>query len=132
MRRGPHLVQEAPDAHDAGLPEVAAFLEGPEEHEVHAERVRTPLLDVGVGDHHVAPRLGHLRAVLDDEPVRAELGERLLEVHVAQLPQHHSDKPGVQQMQDRKSTRLNSSHGYISYAVFCLKKKKKKYKSRVY
>src|SRR2546429_3715937 len=30
------------------------------------------------------------------------------------------DGPG-----DRKSTRLNSSHGYISYAVFCLKKKKK-------
>src|SRR5216684_6826427 len=28
-------------------------------------------------------------------------------------------------MGDRKSTRLNSSHGYISYAVFCLKKKKK-------
>src|SRR2546429_3608400 len=28
---------------------------------------------------------------------------------------------------DRKSTRLNSSHGYISYAVFCLKKKKKKH-----
>src|SRR5205809_4092258 len=27
-------------------------------------------------------------------------------------------------MRDRKSTRLNSSHGYISYAVFCLKKKK--------
>src|SRR5687768_18057569 len=29
-------------------------------------------------------------------------------------------------LSDRKSTRLNSSHGYISYAVFCLKKKKKK------
>src|SRR5256884_5211208 len=28
-------------------------------------------------------------------------------------------------VEDRKSTRLNSSHGYISYAVFCLKKKKK-------
>src|SRR2546422_4024386 len=27
---------------------------------------------------------------------------------------------------DRKSTRLNSSHGYISYAVFCLKKKKQR------
>src|SRR2546422_7263128 len=27
-------------------------------------------------------------------------------------------------LEDRKSTRLNSSHGYISYAVFCLKKKK--------
>src|SRR2546422_5391035 len=33
---------------------------------------------------------------------------------------------GRQRIQDRKSTRLNSSHGYISYAVFCLKKKKKK------
>src|SRR2546422_4226726 len=30
-----------------------------------------------------------------------------------------------EQTGDRKSTRLNSSHGYISYAVFCLKKKKK-------
>src|SRR5687768_18075336 len=33
---------------------------------------------------------------------------------------------------DRKSTRLNSSHGYISYAVFCLKKKKKKKKPKKY
>src|SRR2546429_7392819 len=33
--------------------------------------------------------------------------------------------PGrLQRALDRKSTRLNSSHGYISYAVFCLKKKK--------
>src|SRR2546427_8579035 len=30
---------------------------------------------------------------------------------------------------DRKSTRLNSSHSQISYAVFCLKKKKKKYRT---
>src|SRR2546422_8125853 len=33
---------------------------------------------------------------------------------------------GSRPVRDRKSTRLNSSHGYISYAVFCLKKKKKK------
>src|SRR5690349_23345037 len=32
----------------------------------------------------------------------------------------------VKQVRDRKSTRLNSSHVEISYAVFCLKKKKKK------
>src|SRR2546429_7074137 len=32
---------------------------------------------------------------------------------------------------DRKSTRLNSSHGYISYAVFCLKKKKKTHSTPV-
>src|SRR5687768_18135538 len=36
---------------------------------------------------------------------------------------HQSDALGPK---DRKSTRLNSSHGYISYAVFCLKKKKEK------
>src|SRR5256884_6833792 len=30
----------------------------------------------------------------------------------------------LKRFEDRKSTRLNSSHGYISYAVFCLKKKK--------
>src|SRR5688572_32696242 len=33
---------------------------------------------------------------------------------------------GFIQVEDRKSTRLNSSHSQISYAVFCLKKKKKK------
>src|SRR2546422_2138063 len=35
-------------------------------------------------------------------------------------PIHHSESAD---RTDRKSTRLNSSHGYISYAVFCLKKK---------
>src|SRR2546429_7258559 len=35
------------------------------------------------------------------------------------------DTQSVPKKRDRKSTRLNSSHGYISYAVFCLKKKKK-------
>src|SRR2546429_5788540 len=33
--------------------------------------------------------------------------------------------PSTAAKRDRKSTRLNSSHGYISYAVFCLKKKKR-------
>src|SRR2546422_11711004 len=44
---------------------------------------------------------------------------------------HHLHRPrrlfaflGLRALLDRKSTRLNSSHGYISYAVFCLKKKK--------
>src|SRR5438876_8229304 len=38
------------------------------------------------------------------------------------------DGPGNPNGGDRKSTRLNSSHPSISYAVFCLKKKKKKHK----
>src|SRR2546429_6619139 len=44
------------------------------------------------------------------------------------LPGHANDERGwIRRCQDRKSTRLNSSHGYISYAVFCLKKKKHYY-----
>src|SRR2546422_4025896 len=39
-------------------------------------------------------------------------------------PQAKAATPALKE--DRKSTRLNSSHGYISYAVFCLKKKKTK------
>src|SRR2546422_4170328 len=41
---------------------------------------------------------------------------------VAFLPAAEAAPQG--RRRDRKSTRLNSSHGYISYAVFCLKKKK--------
>src|SRR3712207_7401868 len=36
----------------------------------------------------------------------------------------HDEHPRASLQQDRKSTRLNSSHANISYAVFCLKKKK--------
>src|SRR2546426_609970 len=44
----------------------------------------------------------------------------------------HQGEDHVPETQDRKSTRLNSSHLVISYAVFCLKKKKKnKYKNRL-
>src|SRR2546422_6610477 len=39
-------------------------------------------------------------------------------------PRRARDCEGLLTVTDRKSTRLNSSHGYISYAVFCLKKKK--------
>src|SRR3712207_8366523 len=37
---------------------------------------------------------------------------------------HRADSPRLRWREDRKSTRLNSSHANISYAVFCLKKKK--------
>src|SRR2546427_5728036 len=40
-------------------------------------------------------------------------------------PRHAARGPHAEPWQDRKSTRLNSSHSQISYAVFCLKKKKK-------
>src|SRR2546427_1049751 len=44
----------------------------------------------------------------------------------AALQQLHSHAAPLPWETDRKSTRLNSSHSQISYAVFCLKKKKKK------
>src|SRR2546429_3513939 len=46
-------------------------------------------------------------------------------VKKAAAPHRSHPDLGANATTDRKSTRLNSSHGYISYAVFCLKKKKK-------
>src|SRR5687768_17800461 len=52
--------------------------------------------------------------------------ERERSAHSQNIESPHSiDESLAMRRLDRKSTRLNSSHGYISYAVFCLKKKKK-------
>src|SRR5687768_5528949 len=63
------------------------------------------------------------------DPEKMRTVEWLLEVfgkgNVYAELQRHFDRNEEARNQDRKSTRLNSSHGYISYAVFCLKKKKK-------
>src|SRR5687768_17639651 len=60
------------------------------------------------------PGFFHLQNVV----LRGELAEG--------APAARAPSSGSTSSLDRKSTRLNSSHGYISYAVFCLKKKKKK------
>src|SRR2546422_7995152 len=57
----------------------------------------------------------------DDEDLSGELGGRAVVGAAAEATAAAAQSTG-----DRKSTRLNSSHGYISYAVFCLKKKKNK------
>src|SRR2546422_3865453 len=66
-----------------------------------------------LGARSPALRCGRVRRRRPRGRARGEAGEAALAVggHRAVLL-------------DRKSTRLNSSHGYISYAVFCLKKKK--------
>src|SRR5688572_32364911 len=48
------------------------------------------------------------------------------QLNVAPVARLGDDPAEVRTREDRKSTRLNSSHSQISYAVFCLKKKKKK------
>src|SRR3989475_8099594 len=52
--------------------------------------------------------------------------ERLLPNLLDAVWQSPDPDEALNQMEDRKSTRLNSSHSQISYAVFCLKKKKKR------
>src|SRR5689334_24817447 len=51
---------------------------------------------------------------------------RAVQALVVVFPEHLPVAPDRLGQRDRKSTRLNSSHSSISYAVFCLKKKKKK------
>src|SRR5687768_18342539 len=61
---------------------------------------------------------GHLR-----RKPRMGPGRRRRRLPVLHLRGRPLDGLRDQRLEDRKSTRLNSSHGYISYAVFCLKKK---------
>src|SRR2546430_12871790 len=56
---------------------------------------------------------------------------RASDVAAQSAKQDRYSRRGSNRLQDRKSTRLNSSHSQISYAVFCLKKKKKKHDSCV-
>src|SRR2546422_2314793 len=66
--------------------------------------------------------LGHHRLGGEQEPRDRRRIEQRRAHHLGRI-----DDAGLEQILvlDRKSTRLNSSHGYISYAVFCLKKKKR-------
>src|SRR2546429_4064369 len=53
------------------------------------------------------------------------LEKAFLDANGFRTVRHRAVAEGESIAADRKSTRLNSSHGYISYAVFCLKKKTK-------
>src|SRR2546429_1019210 len=61
----------------------------------------------------------------DQKFLAEQKGQFIAHLHLAGV------RRGDGQNIDRKSTRLNSSHGYISYAVFCLKKKKNTHRSRI-
>src|SRR5687768_17957884 len=67
------------------------------------------------------PLLDSTRALHENSgnfSLQSNWSRRAFEEGVRQVKEH------IAAGEDRKSTRLNSSHGYISYAVFCLKKKK--------
>src|SRR3989449_6456759 len=131
---GPHARHRAADLR-AGAPLEAGPVRGDgldleRRAHLHARAGR-----LAVGRHPEAPRRLHVRQ-LD-----VELKLHFHGTHAE--PRDHLEVPVVDRLhrldarrhrrhelvieQDRKSTRLNSSHGYISYAVFCLKKKKNKH-----
>src|SRR5205809_5712222 len=56
---------------------------------------------------------------------RGDIENRIKELHDLEIDRTSCSNWCGRFRGDRKSTRLNSSHGYISYAVFCLKKKTK-------
>src|SRR5947209_7553329 len=80
-------------------------------------------LDAGIL-RFVLVRIGSASGLAIVEPEAEAVGARPGRLLKARL----IDQPEVGPAVDRKSTRLNSSHANISYAVFCLKKKKKKEK----
>src|SRR6266480_7923016 len=80
LHRCEEAVEESTRARNALIAEVTTLLVGTEEHEVGAEGIGAPVLDVLVGIHDVALRLRHFRAFADDMPVRAKARERLLEL----------------------------------------------------
>src|SRR5436309_9255876 len=77
---------------------------------------RSAVVDVGVDPVQLVDEQLEAVEVDRDQVVHGDPGQLLDRVE---------GSPGVAEA-DRKSTRLNSSHVKISYAVFCLKKKKKK------
>src|SRR3712207_7148069 len=80
----------------------------------------TTLFRSGVGLQAVGER--RAAGAVDERPAR---GDRGGDRPVAQLELRSAEDLELGRGRDRKSTRLNSSHANISYAVFCLKKKKK-------
>src|SRR2546422_5183056 len=85
--------------------------------------IRFRLERVAVENRHgFAPTVQHTH--VSKNPYAAPLIQYTEQGSVAVRENPESYKGEI--LKDRKSTRLNSSHGYISYAVFCLKKKKKK------
>src|SRR5207245_4059841 len=73
------------------------------------------------GDVGVAASAASARLVFTDRPPGKHAADRRAVAHDQRAVHQHMNDP-LRELRDRKSTRLNSSHGSISYAVFCLKK----------
>src|SRR2546422_7505209 len=92
---------------------------------VHAKQVKRLLItNAMVIPGPAVPASGPIDILLEDGLI-ARMGSRTAgRWPAADMVIDATGKYVMPGIEDRKSTRLNSSHGYISYAVFCLKKKK--------
>src|SRR2546429_2705844 len=79
-------------------------------------------VDTGMGLERLTAVLQHVHSNYEIDLFKTLIAAAARETHARD---RDSASLRVIADQDRKSTRLNSSHGYISYAVFCLKKKNK-------
>src|SRR5207302_10970516 len=105
-------------SHSAHLPTSFSLYRSTDHRDLHSFPTRRS------SDLRVAEAIAELqRAIAGAED---PLERARLQVHLAQA--HMEPRALERILGDRKSTRLNSSHVKISYAVFCLKKKKKHYK----
>ena len=93
--------QEAVHALDALVGPVGVLVGRPDEEDVAARGVGAVLLDVADGRDHVALRLGHLRPVARDHPLREQPRERLLDVEQPHVRQRLHEEARVHQVQDR-------------------------------
>src|SRR2546430_5517036 len=120
MVRPARLLEDLPRLLAGRRPRLQLRVEGPQElHPPDPERDLPRLLRPF---RHPGAKLRHReRRPQLEAPPRPDPVARL--DLLASLPQRRPQRVEVEKELDRKSTRLNSSHSQISYAVFCLKKK---------
>src|SRR5437870_6511916 len=111
-------------AHAKGLMCTGSFTPSPESAKLtralHAAKPSTPVT-VRYSDSTGVP------TIPDNDPQRSGPRGIAIRFHLGEHVEADGDPARAGLLRDRKSTRLNSSHVAISYAVFCLEKKKKKH-----
>src|SRR3712207_5566286 len=118
-RRGAEQGEQQPRADCRGGVESDQGGHGQDHQELRPYKVGPPgLVDVLIGAVEEQPTEGGCSHTVGPAPQPASQ-------HVAPQSRQDQERGGEYREEDRKSTRLNSSHANISYAVFCLKKKKK-------
>src|SRR5438128_3899777 len=110
--------------------QTATITRGPITQAVTATGTLNPVVNVQVGSQvsgNIAKLFADFNSQVKAGQVVAHIDPAIFQATVTQAEGDLANAPAprpLAKLRDRKSTRLNSSHGSISYAVFCLKKKK--------